>query len=204
MIMKKIFLSVVLGLLSINTFAQNNESTPLFSVSFKPGFGNGKVHSSDFENQHGIFNGGNLLLNYHITEHLFVSTGLGILTFNANSLIDGALVATEVDFFQLPVKINYMVGSNTIKFKAGVTGFYNSHLTSVTDIGSDQTLEETNLGGNFGLAADIGTVFQISNRFSACIGLEHQFTVSKVTGRAFDIENYLVKFGIQYALYNKK
>ena len=67
MTMKKIFLSLVLGLLSINTFAQNNESTPLLSVSFEPNLGNGQVNSSDFENQNGLFNGGNLLLNYHMS-----------------------------------------------------------------------------------------------------------------------------------------
>lgn len=202
--MEKTLLSIVMVLLFISTFAQKNENTQLFSVSFEPVLGNGQVNSSDFENQHGFFNGGNLLLNYHFTEHLSVSSGLGILTFNANSLIDGAPAATEIDFFQLPVKINYMGGSNTVKFKVGITGFYNSHLTSVTDINSGPTIEATNLGGNFGFATDFGPLFQITDRLVASISLEHQFTVSKATGRAFDMENYLVKFGIHYAIYNKK
>lgn len=202
--MKKLLFSALLGLWALSTFAQGNEIAPLLSVSFNPGLGNGKVHSSELKNQHGLYNGGILLLNYHITEHLSVSSGLGILTFNANPIVDGKLAAIELDFIQVPVKVNYIGGSNAVKFRVGITGFYNSHLTSVTDMGSDQTLEENDFGGNFGVSADLGPVFQISKRLFASVGLEHQFTVSNVTGRQFDIENYLVKFGIQYAILNRK
>lgn len=201
---KKLLVSAVFGLLAFSTFAQNDEIRPLLSVSFNPGLGNGKVHSSELENQHGLYNGGNLLLNYHMGKRLSISAGVGILTFNANPIVEGELAATEVDFFQLPVKINYIGGSNTVKFKVGVTGFYNSHLTSVTDLGHNRTLEEKNLGGNLGISADIGPVFQISERLLAGIGLEHQFTVSKVKGKQYEIENYLLKFEIQYAISNKK
>ena len=201
--MKILLVSALLNLFALNTFAQISEFSPLISATFNPGLGNGKIYSAEMEHLHGIYNGGNLLINYHIGEHLSISAGIGILTFNANPIVDGQQAVTELDFFQLPVKVNYIGGANAIKFQVGVVGFYNAHLTSVTVMGNNQTSEQTNLGGNYGFAGELGPVFEISSKLAVSVSLEHQFTISKVTGTQIDIENYLVKFGIQYAIKNR-
>lgn len=202
--MKKLLFTAILGLLAFNAFTQEIESAPLLSVSFNPGLGNGKVHSAKLQHQHGLFNGGNLLLNLHLGSRFSVASGFGILTFNANPIIDGIQVATEIDFLQLPLRVEYIGGKGAVRFKIGFIGIYNVHLTSVTDLGNDETVTENNLGGNFGQSVDIGPVFQVSKKLSTSICLEHQFTISEAKGTKIDVENYLVKFGLQYSIITTK
>lgn len=204
MIKKKLVFAIILGVFTFNAFAQSNENVSLLSIGINPGFGNGKVHSKLLGTQHGLFNGGCLLLNVHISPHLTVSSGAGVLTFNSNPVVNGKPASTELDFLHLPLKVNYIAGKNAVKFTFGVTGFYNTHLKSATDIGDGQFIKESSLGENYGLAGEIGPVFRLSDKFTSSIILDHQFTISEATGTKFTLENYLVKFGIQYSIVNKK
>lgn len=202
--MKTLLIIAFFHVFALNALSQSVESTPRLSVSLQMGVGNGKVKSSLTKQVHGLYNGGNLLLNYHFDDHLSITTGVGILTYNANLNVNGRLAVTELDFLQIPVKLNYSWGSDAIQMRLGVVGFYNSHILSVTNLNNGQITKDSDLGGNFGFSGEFGPMLRINDRLSTSVSLEHQFTVTKDKGTQVYIENYLVRFGVQYAITTRK
>src|SRR5690625_304406 len=184
---KNLFLLLAL-FCSLSLFAQNNqkeEDNSKFGMEFSAKLGYGTLEQPDMVDLLGAVNVGNMLFTYQLLENTSISTGIGLLEFQANGVSAGENYALDQMYLRIPLYLNLRLAlfeeqlDNKLQAYAGGGVYANTLLTEKI-----QTLNGThknkNLGWNGGFGFEVGMKFEVSNNFIFGIGFESQSDLSSM------------------------
>ena len=208
--MKKQIFTLALIAISYATIAQTETKQSNLSLIFDAKLGFAKISQEGSVNLNGTINASDILLSYEFSKNLNITTGFGMIEYNANSILAGNATSLKNTYIQIPLRISgdYIIFNNketknpNVAFTIG-GGFCATNLLK-QEIGTiSGSSSNNNLGWNFGFLSQFGVKFIISDKLNLGMGLENQtdFTKMKNNGAEQRIERLnalYLKFVIKY------
>ena len=187
---KSVFMLFAILLMSVAN-AQENPPKPELGFSGNAKLGYAKLIQSEMVNLNGTVNSGDLLFFYRFPSGTYLSTGIGMLDFNANGVTAGESFALEQSYLRIPLYLNYSLTifkeqlDNKLAAYGGIGVYANTLLKEEV-----QTLSETfknkNQGWNGGFGFNLGMRFGVTENFNFGIGFESQSDFSKMKKNGVD------------------
>jgi hypothetical protein len=198
---KQLFVALAILFLSGTTRAQETpekkDSKFEFVVNGKLGFA--RLKQSGNIPLNGNLTGSDILVSYQISPKWDIASGVGIYEFNANATSFGNSYSLKNSYLRIPVQFNgdFSVfkneknGNEKIFFTVGL-GLYANTLLKQEIEAINGSIEEKNLGWNFGFSSQVGAKFLLSDALNIGIGLESQsdFTKMEKNGNKQRIEQF--------------
>lgn len=173
---------------SISLFAQDNQKTEdnsKFGIKVSAKLGYGTFVQPDMVDLYGTVNTGEMLVTYQLPGNTSISTGIGLLEFQANGVSAGENYALDQKYLRIPLYLNLRLAlfeeqlDNKLQAYAGGGVYANTLLTEKI-----QTLNGThknkNQGWNTGFGFEVGMKFEVSHNFIFGIGFESQSDFSSM------------------------
>lgn len=198
---KQVIAALMILFISGTTLAQETvkqeDSKLEFVVNAKLGFARLKQTGNIPLN--GNMNGSDFLLSYKISPKWDMAAGFGFYEFNTNSTSFGNSYSLKNSYLRIPLQFNgdFSVfkneksGNEKILFTVGL-GLYANTLLKQKIEAINGSIEDKNLGWNFGFSSQVGAKFLLSDALNIGIGLESQsdFTKMEKNGNKQRIEQF--------------
>ena len=195
--MKKQILALALLAVSYTTLAQTETKQSKLSLIVEAKLGFARISQEGSVKLNGSINGSDLLLSYKFAKNWDVATGIGMMEFDANSILAGNATSLKNTYIQIPVLINgnYVIFKNketqnpNVAFIVSVGLCANTLLKQEIETISGSASSK-NLGWNYSFLSQFGVKFIISDELNLGLGLEGQtdFTKMKNNGTEQRIE----------------
>lgn len=200
--MKKIIVLIFFALAFVKAFAQETTKQNHFDFSLSYKLGVSKMNTSELKNFNGNIQSKELLFGYLLKDHIKISSGIGLIEFNANMFANGKLSNLNSQFIHIPLKFNtdyYMNQSEDIKLILGIGALGNYHLRTKTE-NSIHTVRTKNKGWHFGVLAEIGVDFKITKDLNIGLLFESNFSPSFMKDEKMNLKNNMFKLSFAYKL----
>lgn len=183
--MKKVQLVLLFLLLAFSVNAQEEPRKTEFGLNINGKIGFGKLIQNGMVNLNGSINSGDILFFYRLSSGTTISTGVGMLDFNANGVTSGESYSLKQSYLRIPVNLNYslFILKNQLDSKLsayGGIGIYASSLLKEEIQTIDETFKNKNQGWNAGLGFNVGLRFGVAKNMNFGIGFESQSDITKM------------------------
>jgi hypothetical protein len=189
--MKKTIILFALLMASITTFAQTNtdekDSRFEFAVTAKYGFA--QLKPSGGVTLNGTINSGDVMLAYKLgkSRKWDIATGISLMEFNANSVVNGSTASLKNSYLRIPVQATgeYSIykdatsANSKIAFVIGL-GAYANHMFKQEIETVAGNSKESNLGWSFGLESQLGAKFLLSDKLNLTLGVNNMSDLTKM------------------------
>ena len=208
--MKKQILALALLAASYTTLAQTETKQSKLSLIVEAKIGFAKISQEGSVNLNGSINGSDVLLSYKFGKNWDIATGLGMMVFDANSILAGNATSLKNTYIQIPLRIgnDYIIFKNKETQNPNVVftisgGFCASTLIAQEIETISGSTTNKNLGWNFGFLSQVGIKFLISDKLNLGMGLEGQNDLTKMKNngteqRIEQLNALYFKFVIKY------
>jgi hypothetical protein len=183
--MKKTQFALLFLLLAFNVNSQEvpKKSEKGLSMNGKIGFG--KLVQNGTVNLNGSVNSGDLLFFYRFSSGTTISSGVGLLDFNANGVTAGESYALKQSYLRIPINLNYSLFILEDQLDSKLSGYggigvYANSLLKEEIQTIDETLKNKNQGWNAGLGFNVGLRFGVAKNMNFGIGFESQSDITKM------------------------
>lgn len=183
--MKKTIFTLFVVLTTLAAKAQEEPKKPELGFNLNGKIGYAKLIQNEMVNLNGSINSGDMLFFYRLPSGTSFSTGVGMISFNANGVTAGESYALEQTYLRIPLYINYsltilekQLDSKLLAY--GGIGVYANSLLKEEIQTVDETFKNKNQGWNAGLGFNIGVRFGITENVNFGIGFESQSDFSKM------------------------
>ena len=183
--MKKVQFALLFLLLSFIANSQEEPKKPEFGLNINGKIGFGKLIQNGMVNLNGSINSGDILFFYRLPSGTTISTGVGMLDFNANGVTGGESYSLKQSYLRIPINLNYslFILKNQLDSKLsayGGIGIYANNLFREEIQTIDQTFKNKNQGWNAGLGFNLGLRFGVTKDVNFGIGFESQSDITKI------------------------
>jgi opacity protein-like surface antigen len=183
--MKKIKFTLLLLLLAFNVNAQEEPKKEELGINMNAKIGFGKLVQDGMVNLNGSVNSGDILFFYRFSSGTTISTGFGLMAFNANGVTGGESYSLNHSYLRIPVNLNYSLSilkdqlDDKLSAYAGIGVYANSLLKEEIQT-VDETFKNKNQGWNAGLGFNLGLRFGVTKDINFGIGFESQSDLNKM------------------------
>lgn len=187
--MKKTIFTLFVALTTLVANAQEEPKKAELGFNLNAKIGYAKLVQNEMVNLNGSINSGDMLFFYRLPSGTSFSTGVGMLSFNANGVTAGESYALEQTYLRIPLYLNYSLTilekqlDNRLSTYGGIGVYANSLLKEEIQT-VDETFKNKNQGWNAGLGFNLGIRFGVTENVNFGIGFESQsdFTKMKKNG----------------------
>lgn len=183
--MKKVQFALLFLLLSFIANSQEEPKKPELGLNINGKIGFGKLIQNGMVNLNGSINSGDILFFYRLPSGTTISTGVGMLDFNANGVTGGESYSLKQSYLRIPINLNYslFILKNQLDSKLsayGGIGVYANTLLKEEIQTIDETFKNKNQGWNAGLGFNVGLRFGVAKNMNFGIGFESQSDITKM------------------------
>ncbi|PZO29079.1 MAG: hypothetical protein DCF13_06935 [Flavobacteriaceae bacterium] len=184
--MKKVQFTLLFLLFALSVSAQEATTKKAelgFNMNGKIGFG--KLIQNGMVDLNGSVNSGDILFFYRLPSGTTLSTGVGLLDFNANGVTSGESYALKQSYLRIPINLNYSIFilENQLDSRLsayGGIGVYANTLLKEEIQTIDETFKNKNQGWNAGLGFNVGLRFGVAKNMNFGLGFESQSDITKM------------------------
>lgn len=200
--MKKIIILTLLVLTFTEVVAQETTKQNHFDFSLAYKLGISKMNTLELKNFNGNVQSKELLFGYFLGDHMKISSGIGLIDFDANMFTNGELSILNSQFIQIPLKLStdyHMNQSENIKLILGVGVLGNYHLrTKIEDY--INTIRTKNNRWHFGVLVEIGVDFKIVENLNVGLLIESNFSPGFMKDDKLNLRNNMLKLSFAYKI----